>query len=70
MMNSFFIYDKEYYMPGEIVHDQQLKLENYPTNVVSGDMSTITDSDCRPGCWTAGSIKGGIPWKRNWPSMI
>lgn len=47
LMNSFFIYDKEYYMPGEIVHDQQLKLENYPTNVVSGDMSTITDSELK-----------------------
>ena len=40
---EFFQYDKENYAPGEVVHNQVCKLKNYPSNVTSADMSTITD---------------------------
>ncbi len=44
LMNDFIRYDKEYFCPGKILKDQELKLPNYPADLPSGNMSTIADS--------------------------
>lgn len=40
---EFTYYDKAYFSPGKILKDQEVKIENYPENIKSADMSTITD---------------------------
>lgn len=40
---EYFQYDKEHFAPGKILQDQVCLLDNYPENIVSADMSTITD---------------------------
>ena len=44
---EFFKYDKENFIPGKIVKDQQVKLENYPTDIKLADVSTIFDADLK-----------------------
>ena len=44
---EFFQYDKENFAPGKIVNNQQVKLENYPSDIQSADVSTISDSELK-----------------------
>ncbi len=45
-LNEDFIgYDKAYFVPGKVLKDQVTYIENYPENIKSSDMSTISDVD-------------------------
>ena len=41
--DEFIRYDKEYFCPGLMLKDQEVKLENYPTNLSAADMSSLSD---------------------------
>ena len=44
---EFSKYDKENYVPGKILKDQENKIENYPANLTDADMTSITDSNIK-----------------------
>ncbi|MDO5402403.1 MAG: extracellular solute-binding protein [Eubacteriales bacterium] len=44
---DFAYYDKAIYSPGKILKDQEVKIENYPAEVKSADMSSITDEELK-----------------------
>lgn len=44
---EFAYYDKALYSPGKILKDQEIKIQNYPQNIKSADMSTITDEELK-----------------------
>ena len=43
IVNDFMVYDKEYFSPGQVLKEQENKLENYPTDFSYGDMTGIED---------------------------
>lgn len=43
--NEFLIYDKEHFSPEQILETQTNTIENYPQNIVYGDMQGIDDID-------------------------
>lgn len=42
---EFMQYDKQNYAPGKILKEQPVKIQNYPADIKSADMSTISDAD-------------------------
>lgn len=44
---DFAYYDKALYSPGKILKDQETKIQNYPEDIKSADMSTITDEELK-----------------------
>ena len=42
---EFAYYDKALYSPGKILKNQEIKIQNYPQNIKSADMSGITDEE-------------------------
>lgn len=42
--HEFFDYDKKYFAPGQVIEDQVVLLEHYPEQIISADVSTITDT--------------------------
>lgn len=44
---DFNAYDKMYFVPGQLLKNQEIKLENYPTDIRYSDMSTISDIDVK-----------------------
>lgn len=44
LINSFGVYDKENFMPDVILKEQNIKVENYPTNLKDADMTGVNDA--------------------------
>lgn len=40
---EFIVYDKQHFVGGKILKDQDIQIPNYPTGLTSADMSTVTD---------------------------
>ena len=40
---EFFIYDKEYFSPEQVLEKQENKIKNYPQNIQYADMTGISD---------------------------
>lgn len=45
LINDFNKYDKEHFMPDKILKDQEIKIENFPTNLRDADMTDINSSE-------------------------
>lgn len=45
IIEDFFIYDKEYFSPEQVLMQQENKIENYPRNIRYADMQGISDID-------------------------
>lgn len=43
IVNDFFLYDKMYFSPEILIHDQKRKIQNYPENIPYGNMEGIND---------------------------
>lgn len=43
IMKDFCKYDKEHFVPGQILKDQEVKIPNYPANLTDADMTGIND---------------------------
>lgn len=43
IMKDFSKYDKEHFVPGQVLKDQEVKIPNYPTNLTDADMTGIND---------------------------
>ena len=44
---EFFDHDKTYFAPGRIIENQEIKIQNYPSDVKSADMSTVSDMELK-----------------------
>ena len=44
---DFIRYDKEYFCPGALLKDQKMNLENYPEDLISSNMETISSVDVK-----------------------
>lgn len=47
IMKDFSKYDKEHFVPGKILKDQESKIPNYPTNLKDADMTGINDIELK-----------------------
>jgi len=46
-MKDFSKYDKEHFVPGKILKDQETKIENYPINLSDADMTGINSIELK-----------------------
>ncbi len=45
IIEDFFLYDKQYFSPEQVLTQQENKIENYPSNIHYADMQGISDID-------------------------